>query len=149
MGMEILGEIEFLKPATAVVLHHHERWDGGGYPNRVAGTDIPLGARIFAVVDVFDALVNDRPYRRGMTFAMARGVILDGRATQFDPAVVDSFALLHESDVAAVQAGGSAVHDAVNTAVEHLLRSEAAPSAAAPRGLQRAARVAGERSRAA
>jgi HD-GYP domain-containing protein (c-di-GMP phosphodiesterase class II) len=133
-GMRILGEIPFLRTATAVVLHHHERWDGGGYPNRVAGQEIPIAARIFAVVDVFDALVSDRPYRRAMSFAMARGVVLDGRGTQFDPEVVDAFALLHEADVAALQSrrDAAAVHAAVNAAVDHLLQQDGAPPAPAP-----------------
>ena len=61
---EMLSEIEYLKPALAIPVAHHERWDGSGYPKGLAGDDIPIEARIFAIVDVWDALQSDRPYRR-------------------------------------------------------------------------------------
>src|SRR5919202_2340581 len=65
LGCEILEGIDFLGDAKAVVRSHHERWDGGGYPDGLAGEDIPLAARVFAVADTLDALTTDRPYRRG------------------------------------------------------------------------------------
>ena len=63
IGEEIIRDIEFLAPARAVVRHHHERWDGGGYPDGLAGEEIPLAARVFALADALDAITSDRPYR--------------------------------------------------------------------------------------
>jgi len=93
IGSEILREIEFLGDAKLVVRHHHERWDGAGYPDRLAGEDIPQAARVFAVADTLDALTTDRPYRPGGSFADARRVIGSGTATQFCPTCVEA---LHE-----------------------------------------------------
>jgi len=81
----------FLRYAKEVARSHHERWDGTGYPDRLAGADIPLSARLMAVADVFDALVSERPYKRPMGFDEARGLVMEGRGTHFDPAVVDAF----------------------------------------------------------
>ena len=69
IGEEIIREIDFLAPARAVVRHHHERWDGGGYPDGLAGEEIPLAARVFAVADAFDAITSDRPYRAARPLA--------------------------------------------------------------------------------
>jgi putative two-component system response regulator len=91
LGEKIIAGIEFLRTAVPVVLHHHERWDGGGYPRGLAGTNIPLGARIFSVSDSFDAMISNRPYRRGMSFDQARREVQRARGSQFDPAVVDAF----------------------------------------------------------
>ena len=76
---------------AAIVRSHHERWDGRGYPDRLAGADIPFGARIVAVADSFDAMTNDRPYRKGMTWERAAGILSAGRGTQWDPEVVSAF----------------------------------------------------------
>jgi ribonuclease P protein subunit RPR2 len=92
IGWEILAEIDFLGEAKVVVRHHHERWDGQGYPDGLAGDDIPLAARVFAVADTLDALTTTRPYREGMELAPAREVIAGQAGTQFDPQVVDHFA---------------------------------------------------------
>jgi ribonuclease P protein subunit RPR2 len=91
VGWEILRDIDFLGDAKLVVRHHHERWDGEGYPDRLAGEDIPLAARIFSVADTFDALTTDRPYRPGMAIAQAREIVLAESGTQFDPAAVAAF----------------------------------------------------------
>lgn len=92
MGARILGSIEFLQPhAIGVVMGHHERWDGNGYPNRLAGDDIPLGARLFAVADAFDAMTSDRPYRSAMPVDSAVAEIVRNSGSQFDPAIVDCF----------------------------------------------------------
>jgi putative nucleotidyltransferase with HDIG domain len=91
VGAEILQDIGFLHEAKLVVRHHHERWDGEGYPDGIAGEDIPLSARVFAVADALDALTTDRPYRRGVPLAEARAAIVRGAGTQFDPHVVDAF----------------------------------------------------------
>jgi response regulator RpfG family c-di-GMP phosphodiesterase len=91
LGEKIIAGIEFLRSAVPVVLHHHERWDGGGYPFGLRGVAIPMGARIFSVSDSFDAMISNRPYRRGMSFDQARREIYRSRDTQFDPTVVDAF----------------------------------------------------------
>jgi ribonuclease P protein subunit RPR2 len=87
-GAEIVAEIGFLGEAVAVIRHHHERFDGTGYPDRLAGEAIPLVARVFAVADVLDALTTDRPYRQGSTMAVAREMILSESGRHFDPAVI-------------------------------------------------------------
>jgi response regulator RpfG family c-di-GMP phosphodiesterase len=91
MGYEMLKHIPFLEPALDIVLYHQERYDGAGYPNGLGGDDIPLGARIFAVVDTFDAMTSDRPYRKSLGLDAVRDEILRCRGTQFDPKVVDAF----------------------------------------------------------
>ena len=91
IGWEILREIEFLGEAKLVVRHHHERWDGQGYPDQLAGEAIPLAARVFSVADTFDALTTDRPYRPGMDHPRARSIIDEGAGTQFDPSAVEAF----------------------------------------------------------
>jgi ribonuclease P protein subunit RPR2 len=91
VGAEILRDIAFLGEAKAVVRHHHERWDGAGYPDGLSGEDIPLAARVFAVADTLDALTTDRPYRPASPLRAARRVIDSAAGTQFDPAVVAAF----------------------------------------------------------
>jgi putative nucleotidyltransferase with HDIG domain len=91
MGYRMLQHIEFLEPALDVVLCHQERWDGTGYPRGLAGEAIPLGARIFAVVDTFDAMTSDRPYRKALTIDAARNEIRSFGGTQFDPSIATAF----------------------------------------------------------
>jgi ribonuclease P protein subunit RPR2 len=91
IGSEILRHIEFLDHAKAVVRHHHERWDGGGYPDELAEEDIPLAARVFSLADTLDALTSDRPYRRASSFSDARDVIRAEAGSQFDPAIVSAY----------------------------------------------------------
>jgi response regulator RpfG family c-di-GMP phosphodiesterase len=91
IGYEILQNIDFLSPAAEIVLCHQERWDGRGYPNGLNGTGIPIGARIFAVVDTLDAMTSDRPYRKALSFDIALEEIRSGAGTQFDPNVVEAF----------------------------------------------------------
>jgi putative nucleotidyltransferase with HDIG domain len=93
IGAEILSAIDFPYPVVPIVRHHHENWDGSGYPDRIAGTDIPLGARILSVVDCFDALTSDRPYRRRMTDEEALRILHERRGTMYDPLVVDLFSV--------------------------------------------------------
>jgi HD-GYP domain-containing protein (c-di-GMP phosphodiesterase class II) len=90
-GWEILREIDFLGEAKLVVRHHHERWDGRGYPDGLRDEDIPLAARVFAVADTLDALTTDRPYRPASPFAEARAIIRRVSGSQFDPGVVEAF----------------------------------------------------------
>ena len=91
VGWEILREIDFLGEAKLVVRHHHERWDGDGYPDRLEGDAIPLAARVFAVADVLDALTTLRPYRPPSPVGEAREMIRDSAGSQFDPEVVAAF----------------------------------------------------------
>lgn len=88
-GARILAAVPFLgHGAVDVVLHHHERWDGGGYPDGLAGTNIPIGARLFAIADTIDAMTSDRPYRSGLPLAAAVDEVVRLAGTQFDPACV-------------------------------------------------------------
>jgi response regulator RpfG family c-di-GMP phosphodiesterase len=91
MGHRMLGHIPFLKPALDIVLCHQERWDGSGYPRGLKGEEIPMGARIFAVVDTLDAMTSDRPYRSALTLERAVGEIRAFAGKQFDPRVVEAF----------------------------------------------------------
>lgn len=91
LAYRVLSGIEALAGTAELAYCHHERWDGKGYPRGLRGEEIPLPARIFAVVDVWDALVSDRPYRRAITPERAVGIIAEGAGTQFDPIVVQRF----------------------------------------------------------
>jgi response regulator RpfG family c-di-GMP phosphodiesterase len=91
MGAEMLRECEPLMGALPVVLYHHERYDGRGYPTGLVGNEIPLGARLFAVVDAYEALTHTRPHAAACTDAQARGEIAHHRGTHFDPESVDAF----------------------------------------------------------
>ena len=91
MGYRMLRRIRFLEPALDIVLCHQERFDGSGYPRGLKGEEIPLGARIFAVVDTFDAMTSDRPYRAALSIDTARDEIRDWSGRQFDPRVVEAF----------------------------------------------------------
>ncbi len=90
-GHEMLQDIDYLKPSLDIPLYHHERWDGAGYPKGLTGTDIPLSARIFAIVDVWDALSSDRPYRLAWSEEKVTEHILRQSGTHFDPEVVTVF----------------------------------------------------------
>ena len=102
IGWEILREVSWLEEARLVVRHHHERWDGAGYPDALAGAAIPLTARIFAVADTLDALTTDRPYRPGSTFPAARAVITRGAESQFDPEVVAALDRVPDAELASI-----------------------------------------------
>jgi putative nucleotidyltransferase with HDIG domain len=91
VGAEILSEVDFPYPVVPIVRHHHENWDGTGYPDRLKGSAIPIGARILAVVDCFDALTSDRPYRRALSSREALAIIEERRGTMYEPAIVDAF----------------------------------------------------------
>ncbi len=96
IGAAILEQVPFPWPVASLVRHHHERWDGAGYPDNLAGENIPLGARILSVADVYDALTSDRPYRPAWSVSRAKSFILAGAGTQFDPDVVDAFIALED-----------------------------------------------------
>jgi len=91
LAHEMLSPIAFLRPALDIPYAHHERWDGTGYPRGLRGEEIPLAARIFAVVDVFDALTSDRPYRKAWSREEALAYIRQQAGTHFDPRVVEAF----------------------------------------------------------
>jgi putative two-component system response regulator len=91
-GAQILEPLKFLENVTDIVKHHHERWDGKGYPDGVKGEEIPLGSRIMAVADSYDAMVSARPYRKvGLSVSEAIEEIKKNSGTQFDPKIVDAF----------------------------------------------------------
>jgi hypothetical protein len=91
IGADILASYSGFRESLAFVRHHHERWDGRGYPDRLKGEEIPLGARIITVADSYDAMTSDRPYRHGMAVEDAVERLKDGMGTQFDPTVTAKF----------------------------------------------------------
>ena len=91
IGVDILSSIDFPYPVIPIVRAHHECWNGSGYPAGLQGEEIPIGARILSVVDCFDALTSDRPYRPAMSAAEADAILLERRGTMYDPRVVDTF----------------------------------------------------------
>jgi response regulator RpfG family c-di-GMP phosphodiesterase len=97
IGKRLIENIPFLRPAIPIVYHHHEKWDGSGYPLGLRGEAIPLGARIFAVVDAFDAMTFNRPYSKAISFDAAKAEIKRCAGSHFDPAVVDSFLRVPET----------------------------------------------------
>ncbi|HZT97773.1 MAG TPA: HD domain-containing phosphohydrolase [Chloroflexota bacterium] len=104
-GAQLLARHEDFRRGCDVVRHHHEAWDGSGYPDGLSGYDIPFGARVLAVADSYDAMTSDRPYRRGMSHAQAAAILQQGRGRQWDAAVVDAF-LSTLSAAVAEHAGG-------------------------------------------
>lgn len=91
IGERIIAPVEFLQAARLIVRHHHERWDGQGYPDRLRGEEIPLGARIVALADFYDAMISVRPYKRGMEPREVAAEIRAGAGTRFDPDLAESF----------------------------------------------------------
>ena len=140
-GARILEQVRFPYPVVPIVRHHHEKWDGTGYPDKLAGEAIPLGARILTVVDCFDALTSDRPYRRRLTDDEAAAMLVAESGTHFDPMVVEAFVpiipslrALNSADAADPLGLRSqvrpvpqfAVPDPTATAVAHLFEAHAA-----------------------
>src|SRR6478609_929256 len=91
VGADIISAVPFPYPVSPLILSHHERWDGKGYPTGLKGEDIPLGARILSVVDYFDALMAERPYHKAMGFDAAVGLLQQEAGKGLDPKVVDKF----------------------------------------------------------
>jgi putative nucleotidyltransferase with HDIG domain len=104
IGALMVEEVEYLTAARRIILHHHERWDGRGYPFGLRGTQISMGARAFAVADTVDAITQDRPYRRGRSFDEAREELVRNRGSQFDPEAVDAFLGLDEAQLQTIAA---------------------------------------------
>jgi len=115
IGYRLLESIDFLDGARPIVLQHHERWDGKGYPNGLAGETICVGARIFAACDTLDAMTSDRPYRKALPFSAAKAEIIRCAGTQFDQRVVDAFLTIPDEHWQAVIEAGHAYEDSPET----------------------------------
>jgi putative nucleotidyltransferase with HDIG domain len=102
IGYNLISRLSFLAPVAAIVVAHHERYDGNGYPRGAKGDEIPLGARIFAVADTLDAITTDRPYRQARPFSVARDEIIRESGHQFDPSVVEAFLSIPEDTIRGV-----------------------------------------------
>jgi response regulator RpfG family c-di-GMP phosphodiesterase len=125
LGHEILRHRETLEMAAVIARSHHERYDGNGYPQGLAGADIPLSARLVALADVYDALRTERCYKEAWPHERARTVLVEGRGTQFDPQVVDAF-LAREEEFLRISEAGERFAENAGTA------SPLAPTATAP-----------------
>ena len=109
-GWAVLRQIPGMERASLIILHHHENYDGTGYPGGLKGEEIPIGSRIVSVIDAFDAMVSNRPYRQGMPFEEAERRLLAASGTQFDTRVVNSFLPLARAEMSSVfAAAGTAV----------------------------------------
>ena len=106
---DVSDGVEFLALAREIARWHHEKWDGSGYPDGLGGDAIPVSARLMALADVFDALISPRVYKPAMSYDEARGIILEGRGTHFDPDVVDAFVDGFEAFVAIAEGFGASV----------------------------------------
>jgi diguanylate cyclase (GGDEF)-like protein/putative nucleotidyltransferase with HDIG domain len=114
VGADILSAIDFPYPVVPIVRHHHENWDGTGYPAGIKNTDIPIGARILAVVDCFDALTSDRPYRPRLSDEEALAILSERRGSMYDPMIVDTFFRFHAAAPADIPRQGPPT-DVLNT----------------------------------
>lgn len=105
------------------MLYHHEKWDGTGYPEGLKGLQIPTTARIFALVDVLEALLSERTYKKAMPFAQAKALILNGLRSQFDPKLLQVFEEMTETDLLSFSTGTKKekIQNEVSRAVENLL----------------------------
>ncbi|HCK78801.1 MAG TPA: hypothetical protein DHW34_02165 [Actinobacteria bacterium] len=110
IGADLLSSVKFPYPVVPIVRHHHENWDGSGYPAGLSGVDIPLGARLLSVVDCFDALTSDRPYRPRLANEAAFGILRERRGTFYDPVVVDTFIAKYDQIAAKVAQEDSEPH---------------------------------------
>jgi len=109
-GWAVLRQIPGMERASLIILHHHESFDGSGYPGNLKAEEIPMGSRIVSVIDAFDAMVSSRPYREGMPFEEAERRLLKATGTQFDPLVISSFLPHARAEMTAVfAAAGTSV----------------------------------------
>ena len=112
VGSHMIAGIDYLAPAVPVIRHHHERWDGSGYPDGLQGEKIPVGARLLAVVDTFEALTTDRPYREAVSPQVAYEEILNRSGVQYDPTMVDAFTKCWENGkIQMILQGSSGDHE--------------------------------------
>lgn len=113
-GWAVLRHVPGMERASLIILHHHESFDGRGYPAGLIGEEIPIGSRIVSVIDAFDAMVSSRPYREGLAFEEAERRLLQARGTQFDPDVVDRFLPLARAEMLSVfAAAGTSISAAL------------------------------------
>jgi HD-GYP domain-containing protein (c-di-GMP phosphodiesterase class II) len=113
-GWAVLRQIPGMKSASLIILHHHENFDGRGYPGGLNKEEIPIGSRIVSVIDAFDAMVSNRPYRNGLPFEEAERRLVESSGTQFDPEVVRHFLPLARAEMIAVfAAAGTSVSAAL------------------------------------
>ncbi len=113
-GWAVMRNVPGLERASLMILHHHESYDGTGYPAGLKGEEIPMGSRIVSVIDAFDAMVSSRPYRAGLPFAEAERRLLQASGTQFDPGVVNSFLPVARAEMSSVfAAAGTSVSTAL------------------------------------
>ena len=112
-GWAVLRQIPGMERASLLILHHHESYDGTGYPGGLKGEEIPIGSRIVSVIDAFDAMVSNRPYREGLPFEEAERRLLQASGTQFDPDVVRHFLPLARAEMSAVFAAAGTSLSAV------------------------------------
>jgi len=124
VGADILSLVEFPYPVVPIVRGHHENWDGSGYPRGVSGENIPIGARILSVVDCYDALTSDRPYRPALTDEAALEILRERRGKMYDPRVVDAFIAIHLD----VEVAADAPHQ--RDVLQKITRSRTAPAPA-------------------
>lgn len=109
-GWAVLRQVPGMEQASLLILHHHESFDGKGYPGGLSGQEIPVGSRIVSVIDAFDAMVSSRPYRQGLPFEEAERRLFEASGTQFDPDVVAHFVPLARAEMSAVfAAAGTSV----------------------------------------
>nr|WP_275107229.1 HD-GYP domain-containing protein [Sulfobacillus harzensis] len=121
LGSSMLTQVQIGGCARDWVLHHHERWDGTGYPDGMVGEEIPLETRIVSIVDAYDAMTSDRPYRKAMSHEAAVAEILEESGTQFDPIVVEQFInLCSEVNLAAEEGAGHGWDRTPNIPIEEL-----------------------------
>ncbi len=118
IGADLLSSVRFPYPVVPIVRHHHENWNGTGYPTGLSGVDIPLGARILSVVDCFDALTSDRPYRPRLSTAEAFEILRERRGRMYDPVVVDAFMAAHSEIAPLANDAGEQAKSLVSTAVQ-------------------------------
>ena len=107
LGAEMLASVNSPDALVALVRHHHENWNGMGYPDRLAGAAIPVGARVLAIIDCYDALTSDRPYRRALSPQAAVALIQEQRGTMYDPSIVDAFLAIQPTLACALDRAGS------------------------------------------
>jgi response regulator RpfG family c-di-GMP phosphodiesterase len=119
LGAQLLGGLPAFRDAVPVVRHHHERYDGSGYPDHLAGASIPMSARVFAIVDVFDALVSARPYKQALQLGKALEDLESGVGTHFDPCVAAPFIRLAP---ASYRQFGSLSEDALKPYLDRLVQ---------------------------
>lgn len=113
-GWAVLRQVPGMKSASLIILHHHESFDGKGYPGNLKQEEIPIGSRIVSVIDAFDAMVSNRPYRQGLPFAEAEWRLVESSGTQFDPDVVRHFLPLARAEMTAVfAAAGTSISAAL------------------------------------